>query len=138
MLEKKSKFGALLWIVAIANNIYLAFPSVSTFKPITVVSKKIPISLNKKIKSKRIVNLSHIEELVLKTHFNDLMKAVRPCFAEIMSRAYNSYLISMGERMKDLFPVSITLSMENNSNFSLKLILHPESRFLKIASMGIH
>ena len=118
MLEKKSKFGALLWIVAIANNIYLAFPSVSTFKPITVVSKKIPISLNKKIKSKRIVNLSHIEELVLKTHFNDLMKAVRPCFAEIMSRAYNSYLISMGERMKDLFPVSITLSMENNSNFS--------------------
>jgi hypothetical protein len=46
------------------------------------------------------------------------MMAVRPCFKEILSRAYNSYLISMGEKMRDLFPLSIALSMDNNSNFS--------------------
>ena len=118
MLEKKSKLGTLLWVVAIANNIYLASPIVSTFKPITkpitVISKKIPISSNK---SKKIANPLY-EELALKTSFNELMKAARPCFGEIMSRAYNSYLISMGEKMRDLFPISITLSMDNNSNFS--------------------
>lgn len=122
MFEKRSRLGALiLMTVASINGIAPSIQSVPSI--LSPVAKK--VSITKKSKRKlqplksgktRVIYVPpQTERLAIEEVFLDFIQAIDPYLKEALSRAYNLYLASIGEKIRDLWPLSVTLSMDNNS-----------------------